>query len=36
MRALLALLVVTVCIKLFVDLVIQPDDVYSIVVPPPL
>ena len=33
MRALLALLVVSVCIKLFVDLVIQPDDAYSIVVP---
>jgi uncharacterized protein len=33
MRALLALLVVGVCIKLFVDLVIPPDDVYSIVVP---
>jgi hypothetical protein len=33
MRALLALLVVAVCIKLFVDLVIPPDDFYSIVVP---
>jgi uncharacterized membrane protein YfcA len=32
-RALLALLVVSVCIKLFVDLVIPPDDVYSIIVP---
>jgi uncharacterized protein len=32
-RALLALLVVAVCIKLFVDLVIPPDDFYSIVVP---
>ncbi len=32
-RALLAVLVVAVCIKLFVDLVIPPDDVYSIVVP---
>jgi len=33
MRALLALLVVGVCIKLFVDLVLPPDDFYSIVVP---
>jgi uncharacterized membrane protein YfcA len=33
MRALLALLVVGVCIKLFVDLVLPPDDVYSLVVP---
>ncbi|HUA53301.1 MAG TPA: sulfite exporter TauE/SafE family protein [Candidatus Sulfotelmatobacter sp.] len=35
MRALLALLVVGVCIKLFVDLAIRPDDVYSLVLPPP-
>jgi len=33
MRALLALMVVTVCIKLAVDLVLTPDDVYSIIVP---
>jgi uncharacterized membrane protein YfcA len=33
MRALLAILVVSVCIKLFVDLVLPPDDPYSIVVP---
>ena len=32
-RALLAILVVSVCVKLFVDLVIPPDDAYSIVVP---
>jgi uncharacterized membrane protein YfcA len=32
-RALLAILVVSVCIKLFVDLVLPPDDPYSIVVP---
>ena len=33
MRALLALMVVSVCIKLLVDLVLTPDDVYSIIVP---
>jgi len=33
MRALLALMVVSVCIKLLVDLILTPDDIYSIVIP---
>jgi uncharacterized membrane protein YfcA len=33
MRALLALMVVSVCIKLAVDLVLTPDDVYSTIIP---
>jgi uncharacterized membrane protein YfcA len=35
MRALLALMVVSVCIKLFIDLVLTPDDAYSIIAATP-